>query len=372
MDRWSLPGPAHFLRQVTDALRDGQNLILATPIHVLAGLCEALEHHLSVEGWRVAGPVVDGGSDPLDQLFAALGLDDSGAARRSVALLCKAFEAGQVTIVRGVGVRGWNAWRRFLEEYEVASRGVSAFDRPLIIVITEGVPLPSIPARATALRMFAWQDVISELDVVLYVTDLIRGRGALDFRSKLIARTIGRLALWDLDLADYLFDHRPTRLFQPMELLSIPSPSLDRTPALESNWESGGIQQFDGVEMAHPLLLMAEGDLAQELEMRIWAAQAAEILPALELHRRALTRRMRTMVMLPIQLGDERFSDLDDMEIGQLAHVASKLRLSRAICQTADKWRRLRNKLAHLEALDANDALDGELLSIGRGFGTRE
>ncbi len=87
MNRWSLPGPAHFLRQAAEALREGQNLVLATPVHALGGMCGALEHHLHNEGWRVAGPVADDVSDPVDQIFASLGLDDGGASRRSVSLL---------------------------------------------------------------------------------------------------------------------------------------------------------------------------------------------------------------------------------------------------------------------------------------------
>lgn len=73
------------------------------------------------------------------------------------------------------------------------------------------------------------------------------------------------------------------------------------------------------------------------------------------------------MVSLPIRLADQQISDLDDLEIGQLAHIAMMRRLNRSITQTADKWRRLRNKLAHLESLEADDALDRALLLIGGG-----
>lgn len=367
MDRWSLPGPAHFLRRVADALREGQNLVLATPVHALAGLSDVLERHLHSESWRVAGPVADDASDPVDQLFSALALDDGGASRRSVALLCQRLEAGQVILIRGVGRSGWPAWKRMLEEYEVASRGVSAFDRPLLVVLTEGVSLSALPCRAAALKVIPWQDVVGELDVLLYATDTFRDRGTLDFRSRLLARVVGRLALWDFTLADYLLDQKPADLFRPGQILQLASDTMDHPSGMELSWESGGLQRFDGVEMVHPFLVMAGGDRSSELAMRVWAAQAAEILPALELHRRALARRMRTMVSLPIQLGDEQFGDVDDLEIGQLAHLANTRRLSHAIRQTADKWRRLRNKLAHLEALEANDALDAELLSIGCG-----
>jgi hypothetical protein len=331
----------------------------------------ALEHHLHDEGWRVAGPVVDDASDPVDQMFASLGLDDGGASRRSVSLLRQRLEPGQAVLVRGVGPAGWPAWKRMLEEYEVASRGVSSFDRPLLVVLTEGVPMSALPGRAAALKVLPWQDVVGELDVLLYATNTLRERGTLDHQSKLVARIIGRLALWDLTLADNLLDQRPAELFRPAEIVRFASAAAEYAPQLQLNWESGGLQRFDGVELAHPFLILAGGDRSGELAMRIWAAQAAEILPALELHRRELARRMRTMIAVPLHLGDEQFFDLDDLEIGQLAHLAVTRRLSLSIRQTADKWRRLRNKLAHLEVLEASDALDAELFSIGRGSSNR-
>ncbi len=371
MNRWSLPGPAHFLRQAAEALREGQNLVLATPVHALGSMCGALEHHLHHEGWRVAGPVADDASDPVDQLFASLGLDDGGASRRSVSLLRQRLEPGQAVLVRGVGPAGWPAWKRMLEEYEVASRGVSSFDRPLLVVLTEGVPMSALPGRAAALKVLPWQDVVGELDVLLYVTNALRERGTLDHQSKLVARIIGRLALWDLALADTLLEQRPAALFHPAEIVRLTSTVAEYAPQLQMNWESGGLQQFDGVELAHPFLVLAGGDRSGQLAMRIWAAQAAEILPALELHRRELAHRMGTMVSVPFHLGDEQIFDLDDLEIGQLAHLAAARRLSHAIRQTAEKWRRLRNKLAHLEVLEASDALDAELLSIGRRSSNR-
>src|SRR5258706_12814577 len=114
MDRWSLPAPAHFLRQAAEVLREGQNLVLATPTHALSGLSRALERYLHHEGWRVAGPVTDDASDPVDQVFAALGLDDGGAARRSVSLLRQRLASGQIVFVHAARRAGWLARSRCL------------------------------------------------------------------------------------------------------------------------------------------------------------------------------------------------------------------------------------------------------------------
>ena len=103
----------------------------------------------------------------------------------------------------------------------------------------------------------------------------------------------------------------------------------------------------------------------EELNMRLWEAHAGEILPLLERHRRALAIRMRKFVSTPIQLGEQRFSNLDDLELGQLAYIARKQGLNQGIRDAAEKWRLLRNKLAHLEALDFHEVRDPQLWNPG-------
>lgn len=366
MNWWLLPGPESFLNQAVDALREGQNLILARPTFTAVGLHTILEYKLHDEGWRLAEHITDDTTDPLDQLFLKLVLDDQGAPRRSVALLRQCLKAGEIVLVSGVGTSGWPAWKQLLAEYEIASRGVSVFDRPLLIVITEGVALSQLPPRAVALKVFPWNNVVGELDILLYANQVFRERCTLNVRTKLVARMIARLALWDFALADYLLDQDTIHLFRPDAIIQRACDVLGYPTGMTQSWESGGLQHFDNVEMLHPFVLVSQGDLEADLVMRVWAAQASEILPAIELHRRELAKRMRSMVSVPMSIGDEQISDIDDLEIGQLAHVARICRLSPSIQQKAEKWRKLRNKLAHLEPLSADEALDSDIFRNGQ------
>jgi hypothetical protein len=363
MDRWLLPGPLHFLNTISDALREGLNVVLATPSTGSSQPLRALEKFLGAEGWHLAGPVCGRSDSPLDQLFAELSLEDGGATRRSIALLRDALAPGQVVQVHGVGLAAWPAWRKLLEEYEVASRGSSAFDRSLLLVVTEGIPVAQLPRRAAALKAIVWDGVIGELDMLLYATEAFRKRSLpMDKGTRLLSRLIAQLSLWDFEIADYLINQHPRQLFQPAEALRSAKALVGSQHQLGPTWEEGGRQQFDGIESMHPYLVLNLDDPMDELRMRVWAAQAAEILPALELHRRALSKRMRPAVSLPMQLGELRVTDLDDLEIGQLAYVANARKLGKDIRRLAEKWRKVRNKLAHLEALDADEALDEELL----------
>jgi hypothetical protein len=327
----------------------------------MAGLPRALEEKLHTEGWKVAPAVEDDGGEPVEQLLSGLGLDDGGSRRRTASLLRHCLEPGQVVLVRGVRPGTWGGWKQFLGEYELASRSVGISERPLIVLLTEGVALTEMPERAVALRVLACDNVVGELDVLLFVTSLLRDGGRTDYKLRLVARMICRLALWDLAIAAYLVERKPEELFRPERVLNEALRELGMPDGLDKTWESGGLQCFDDVQCTHPFLVVIEGDAQQELMMRLWAAQAAEVLPALELWRRNLVRRMRGLVATPIDVDGVRYVDLNDMEIGPLSHVAHTLRLSNDIRQTANKLKRLRNSLAHLQALDATDAFDEEL-----------
>lgn len=360
MHCWNLPGPSHFLDQAMVALRDGYNVLIPVPLHGMHGLSRALEYRLHRDGWDCHS-VRDEGGAPVEQLFVALGLDDGGAIRRTVSLLRQSLKPGQVVLIHGVRPPTWSAWKQFLDEYELASRGVGTIERPLVVLLTEGVSLHEMPERGAALRVLECDNVIGEIDVLLFTTSILRNGVKADYKVKLIARMICRLALWDLDVARFLTERRPEELLDPKTVLNEAILELGLPDGLTRTWESGGVQRFDDVECAHPFIVVSEGDVRRELTMRLWAAQAAEVLPALELQRRSLVRRMRGLVTMPVEVNGTKYDDLDDMEIGPLSHVANVCRLNNTIRLPANKLKRLRNCLAHLEVLGAADIFDEEL-----------
>lgn len=78
--------------------------------------------------------------------------------------------------------------------------------------------------------------------------------------------------------------------------------------------------------------------------MRLWAAQASELLPALELCRRQLAKLMKdARLRLPVDLNGEMIHDLLDVEIGPLLHLARRHGLPRDIVRVAEKLSRLRD-----------------------------
>lgn len=367
MDRWSLPGPAGFIAEVIEALREGASVVVGASSPSCAALALTLEDRIADE-WRITGPIVPSGLEPLGEIYAALDVDDDPSVRRSAASLLRSIESKRVIMITGVEMPQWPAWQRLLDDYANASRSVPAVDRSQLLVITSGVSKVRLPSRAPALIPLIWDGVVGEADVFSYVIQSLRRRGGrVDSHAKLTARIITRLALWDFDLVDSLLGLDPRQLFDPAAAIDAAASSLPALQHLGARWEDGGLAEFDGEQLQHAVALARVGDPGGELAMRLWAAQASELLPALEICRRQLAKRMKdARLRLPVNLNGEMIHDLVDVEIGPLLHLARHHRLPQDIVRVAEKLWRLRNKLAHLSPLAADEALDPELPTLRR------
>jgi len=347
------------------ALRDGANVVVGASAPFAAALSCALEDRIAHE-WRLTGPLAPSDLPPLNELYAALEVDDNPSKRRSVAALLAGIESKRVIMVTGVGALQWPAWQLFLNDFAHVSRSFSAMDRTQLLLITAGVPKTKLPKKAPALIAFIWDGVVGEADVFSYVTQALRQKGIrIDAQAKLSARIITRLALWDFDLVDHLVKLDARELFDPSAVVCAACNNMAALQQLGNTWEEGGLAEFDGEPLKHAAAILKEDDPQGELAMRLWAAQAAELLPALEIKRRQLANRMKAARMpLPIRLNDELIHDLADVEIGSLLHLARTHRLPRDIQRIAEKFKGLRNKLAHLCPLEAEEALDPEVLAV--------
>jgi hypothetical protein len=367
MDRWSLPGPAGFIGEVIDALREGASVVIGASSPACTALALTLEDRIADE-WRITGPIVPSGLEPLDEIHVALDIDDDPTARRSVASMMGSIESKRVILIAGVRMHHWPAWQRLIDDYANASRSIPTVDRSQLLVIASGVPKGRLSSRAPALIPLIWDGAVGEADVFSYVIQALRGNGGrVDAHTKLVARIITRLALWDFDLVDSLLGLDPRQLFDPTAAVRAAASGVHTLQELGTRWEDGGSAEFDSESHQHAVALVRSGNPGGELEMRLWAAQASELLPALEICRRQLVKRMKdARLRLPVDLNGEMVHDLLDVEIGPLLHLARKHRLPTDIVRVAEKLSRLRNKLAHFTPLNADEALDPELLSIGR------
>ena len=358
MNIWNLPGPLAYITGIEKALRDGCNVISATPIHWVTGFAEALRCRFVDDGWTVRGPLQDGLGNPLDFLYQALDAPDIGSNRRSIAALLSNLEPGALVIIDSLPHDHWVEWKLFLSEYEAASRGVPRSERPLLLVVTSGVPLAELGDDGAALKIFPWQNVIGEFDMLLFVLPSIISTTRRSRSVRLQARIIARLAMWDFDLAMQLSRCNGSLLFEPVKALQWAMETLVPASGMIGTWESGGRMLVDDIQQEHSYLLLADPVGHEKLSLRLWEAQASDLFPLIEKKRHELAQHMRPFVRLPIRLGEQSFSDIDELEIGQLAFLSHSLSLKSSLRKSAELLRRCRNKLAHMEPLSHSESHD--------------
>jgi hypothetical protein len=362
--KWqTLPGPAFFLDKVVQLLRDGMSVVVAAPRRgapeIGTGVCDLL---LAAQHWRVQQLAVSTQQDPLLLVTEQMYIEPESWVRWSVESLCQQMDGNSVLVIDGVDATNWDAWRIFLKEFEVASRQRPSDDRPLLMVVVRGVAQKSLHLSGAALEVRQWSDVVGEYDSLIYVDQLLRSSRKPPKYHKLMVRQISALALWDLDLAGYLASQPERVLFDVLTVLKAARAALDMNLTLKDEaWEAGGSDYVDGAEMTHPFVLVEKGDPGRELSRRLWTAQAAELLPMIEMRRRELLKGLERHMICPFDLDGVPVTSLDELEIGRLAFAAQRHGLRGDLRTRAEWLAGCRNKLAHLTALKSVDALDARM-----------
>lgn len=363
--KWqNLPGPSSFVEDVLKQIRDGMSVAVATPLLVPTGLEDAFVEPLAHDRWTVQRVTVDSTEDPLRCLTERLYLEPEQWVGWNVERLFGQLSPGHVIVIDGVTSSNWDAWRVFLRDFEVASRQRASDERALLLVFARGVQRKRLQATGGALATCTWSGVFGELDTLIYVDQrLRRNRNAARYH-KLMVRQIAALALWDLDLADYLADQPEGDIFDAESVLRAGRAALRReSEPMQANWEAGGVDTIDGVELSHPFVLLDQADPGGELRRRLWAAQAAELLPLIEMRRRDLVQGLARHVPCPFWIdgGKRQVRSLDELEIGSLAYVTQTHGIRGDLRDRAEWLARCRNTLAHLGLLDGGDALSSRL-----------
>lgn len=364
--KWqALPGPANFIAGVLQQLRDGNSVAVATPLVAPQGLEDAFIEPLEHDRWRPQRVTVDAPGDPLQWLTEKLYIEPKQWAGWSVERMFGSLSPEQVIVIDGVTESNWDAWRSFLRDFETASRQRASDERAVLLVFVRGVPRKRLQISGAALSMHIWSGVLGELDTLIYVDQRLRSNGKRARYHKLIVRQIAALALWDLDLADFLVDQPERSIFDSLTVLKLGRTALGRDDAsIIASWEAGGMDNVDGVELSHPFVLVDNADADGELQRRLWAAQAAELFPLIEVRRRELVAELERHVPCPFWIdGTRKITSLEELEIGTLAHVAQTHGIRDDLRERTVWLARCRNALAHLRLLDDADALSARLHS---------
>lgn len=362
--KWrALPGPGSFIDRVIDRIRSGVSTIVATPSLAPPDIERAITDVLDQDRWAVHRCHADSVRDPLAWLTDQLYLEPESWVEWTTECLFERLSPSQVISIEGVTEESWDIWLGLLKDFEVASRRRPADERAVLLVFVRGVPQRRLQFSGAALHVEVWTGVLGELDTLIYVDQLMRERREVARHHKLLVRQIAALALWDLELAEFLVEQPYSEIFDALNVLQVAGKALESgRVAIDNTWEHGGMEKFDEQELLHPFVLMQNGDPRGELTRRLWAAQAAELLPLIEVRRRASAKSLQRHIRCPFWIDSDRKVDaLDDLEIGSLAFAAHTHKAPPEMREKVQWLADCRNALAHLQVLDAFSALDSRL-----------
>ena len=366
MNIWDLGGPRRFLEGIHDCLRNSQSVVLGQPSHTTNhdGLRYALESSVDKAGWSRASTIDASASADLvpgDLLALGLGID-IGQEHATGRRLCELMTPNQVCLVDGVGEGHWPAWREFLVDFTRATQSKTTWERPMLVVLVNGVGPDALKLNAPSAKVVLFDDVLNEIDALTYAMERIQASPVADnlsSRRKLVmANMVAKIALWDLDLADRLVELGELGVHQPGQLLdALWQESPWSQEGGQPQWARGQKAKMWGISALHSVQCVESSPVT--IDKRLWSGQAAQLMPLIEVIRAANLNRCARFVNLPVMTPAGMCRHIEDMEIGALAHNIR-------ICKDADPQlvgllnmlASARNLLAHATPLEPHMAVE--------------
>ena len=364
MDIWNLPGPSSFVDNIESAVRDGSNVIVRFPTEVPEGFERDLRERLhSLFIWNHID-ASNSSSNPHSFLHQYIFPDVSAFDVGSITELAAnpSFQ-GRLIWIENINYEVWPEWSTFLRAYSDACRNVDLISRTVIIVLLSREAAASKITEEAALISYDFRGVVDILDLFILVlwelTSRIKHRG----HRALLAHTVAQVAQWDSFLANQLILLPPEEALSPENILRQYASERGWTSETPRCWESGTQDGTPEKPIVHSALLEVCGS-SRIVRQRIWAAQAAVLLPLVEEQRVSIIEKNRRYLNLPIQTADGRhIDDPLDLDVGQLAWHLDRKDKPQGLRKKVRNLRLVRNKLAHMEPLEPKEALQLVLLS---------
>lgn len=351
-----MPGPARYIDTATTALRTGRSVVLCLPRHVpplVSSLRKSLEDDFGSCWSSLYLDEETSASSPVDLLFEQFVPGEEAGALRSAASLAASPEfEGRIICVEGIGPSAWPSWRRFLSEFEQATRAIPALQRTLFLVILEGSVALSPPGEDVCLAVLRYDDVVRFVDAHFYASLVVERRDFTPLQSRVAASVVAALALWDPVLADALSSKSLDEIMEPWSTLEslADSRGWSTTDGADptAGWCEGIHASVEGVSKLHSAFLAARGE-RRLVERRMWSGQVGVLFPFVEERRQILVEELGPLLR-PEQVGEEEI-DLHALEIGQLEHRILRHRqvVGDGTMRLVSKLKRVRNHLSHLQ-----------------------
>ena len=355
---WDLPGPSSFVDDIEAAVREGSSVILRFPSEVPDGLERELKERLqSIFEWtRIDAACPD--LDPLTLLCQRACPDIGVSDARSMAeLAVTASFQGRLVWVDKIDRGAWSEWSTILRAYSDASRNVDLLSRTVFIVLLTGEVVVDEAPEEVALVCCDFRGVVNALDLFAFSlwrtpSNILRGE-----HRALLAHTVAQVAQWDCVLAEQILGLPLNEALNPAGILQQYARDRGWTAETPRCWEMGTVDGPAERPIVHSALLEVSG-VSRLVRQRVWAAQAAVLLPLVEERRVGLVARYGRYLNLPIKTeAGRRIDDPLDLDVGQLAWYLDRTGKPQVLRKQLRRLRHFRNKLAHMEPLEPEQAL---------------
>lgn len=361
---WQCPGPSRLVAGIVEDVIDGKPVLLTNPRLAPDGVEQELAAGFSLHGYRLI-LLEDCGQSPARQVLEAADADeDMGRELRADDLIGHSSIDGLVFLFAIADQSSLSRWADFLLRLSIARRA-SPDREPLRIVLSlKGDLASGLKASATPNARFVdVGDAVTHIDLLLVAYHKMGGSHGTSLKGDLIAQTAASLAIWDHQLLVRLLDESMDRLFNPLAVLQDYAAELGWGASTQKTRHEGIVRAVGGREEIHSAYI-ALSDPAGVVPSRVWAGQAAVLLPAIERRRQELITQGRRYLkpVVPFRTGYEVINSIHDLEIGQVWHLLKKQNAPLNLQSQALRLRSARNLLAHLEPLTAADACSQDLI----------
>ena len=179
--------------------------------------------------------------------------------------------------------------------------------------------------------------------------DQLRIRNVSPAMHSLLATTVARVAIWDLEIAERLLDEEEDVILDPNNMLRSVAYNKGWTTETPVGWEFGTESGGGSIHAA----LAALYDPPREIRRRVWSAQTAVLMPLIDISRHKIVEESYGQLSARLR-SEGNAMDRWTSQVGDLMSPALRRGFDRNVRDRVERLVRWRNTLAHLRPLPPN------------------
>ncbi len=358
-----MPGPAEFVDNIEYAVRDGANVIVRFPLGAPQGLSHNLRNRLqTLFDWtHLDAKYAE--DDLIGFLYNQICPQLRSHQQSGIATLAKLPDfQGRLIWIEDVDSVGWKNWSNLLQAYSDICRNIDLARRSSFVVVLNGELVITPIIEEVTLVHHDFRGAVDELDLFIFALHNMPRNRFLGHHRALLANVVASLSKWDIILAERMIQSSSEELLRPHTTLQEYAAEHTWTSETPRKWEYGTLDGTDGQHVHSALLQMCVD--RHIVKQRLWAAQAAVLLPIVEERRVRFIEKYKHHLCLPVETKQGLTENPLDLSIGQLAWQLERHGVPAHLRKYVRRLKRLRNALAHMEPLSAKDAMHRSLFDI--------